>query len=82
MVTIKDKAQRIYMEYVRCFDPMFGILIKKTIHQRAIKAAILHCIQTVDELQVVIDNEPENCNYAIKRRDLFEDVKKHLETMI
>ncbi len=82
MVTPQTKAQRIYMEYVRCFDPMHGLLIKKVIHERAIKAAMLHCIQTIDELQMIIDNEPEHCNYAIKRRDLLEDVQKHLKTLI
>lgn len=90
MVTAEDKAQRIYNSFVKCFDPHYGILIKKNINDLALKASKLHCIHMVDELQLVLEklgyrgdeyDDLDTIEYPLKRLRLYQDVLKHLETM-
>ena len=89
MPTAEEKAKRIYDSFVRMFDPQHGILIKTHIHRKAIQASKLHCIHTIDELQLVLDKlgykeNQGNCyytDYPLKRLKLHQDALKHLESM-
>jgi len=89
MVTPEDKAQRIFMMYVRALDPTHGILIKTEVKNQALKLAKLHCNTMLDEIDLILEKQgykknEGNCyylDYPLQRHELYEDTLIQLAIM-
>lgn len=90
MATPEEKAQKIFMMFVRYLDPHHGILIKKHIKQEALILANLHCNCVLDEIDLILEklgyrkdeyDDLDTIEYPLQRRKLYENVLIHLATM-